>query len=286
MCVDPYPEGEALLRAEERVHPGLRPICDSIRRLDAFRENRLSRSELLDEIDERAEALYGKLWMSCSDTEKLELRHIAQFGFANPGHSRAVRQLIMKRLLRKDPDLRLMNRTFRRFVVSPQTTGHVAQRDVARIESGLEASGWDQIRGPFVIGVLGLAAFLYFTQRETYNVTVGAMVGLATQVPNLLKAIYLGGTERRRTARRPAQRVRTEGAKRRAPRWPIFRYKRSHERVLSSRAGVRTHAALGRDLRTRPRGRSFRRTWMGREGRRGLSRWTGRVVDDVAECGA
>ena len=183
------PDGEALLQAEERVHSGLRPICDSIRRLDAFRENRLSRSELLDEIDERAEALYGKLWKSCSDTEKLELRHIAQFGFANPGHSRAVRQLIMKRLLRKDPDLRLMNRTFRRFVVSPQTTGHVAQRDVARIESGLEASGWDQIRGPLVIAVLGLAAFLYFTQRETYNVTVGAIVGLATQVPNLLKAL-------------------------------------------------------------------------------------------------
>ena len=183
------PEGEALLRAEERVHPALRPICDGIRRLDAFRENRLSRSELLDEIDERAEALYGELWTSCSDTEKLELRHIAQFGFANPGHSRAVRHLIMKRLLRKDPDLRLMNRTFRRFVVSPQTTGHVAQRDVARIESELEASGWDQIRGPLVIAVLGVAAFLYFTQRETYNVTIGAMVGLATQVPNLLKAI-------------------------------------------------------------------------------------------------
>ncbi len=183
------PEGEALLRAEERVHPALRPICDGIRRLDAFRENRLSRSELLDEIDERAETLYGELWTSCNDTEKLELRHIAQFGFANPGHSRAVRHLIIKRLLRKDPDLRLMNRTFRRFVVSPQTTGHVAQRDVARIESELEASGWDQIRGPLVIAVLGVAAFLYFTQRETYNVTVGAMVGLATQVPNLLKAI-------------------------------------------------------------------------------------------------
>ena len=95
----------------------------------------------------------------------------------------------MKRLLRKDPDLRLMNRTFRRFVMSPQTTGQVAQRDVARIESELEASAWDQIRGPFVIGVLGVAAFLYFTQRETYNVTVGAVVGLATQVPNLLKAL-------------------------------------------------------------------------------------------------
>ena len=67
------------------VHPGLRPICDSIRRLDAFRENRLSRAELLEEIDERAEALYGELWTSCGDTEKLELRHIAQFGLPTRG---------------------------------------------------------------------------------------------------------------------------------------------------------------------------------------------------------
>jgi hypothetical protein len=31
------------------------------------------------------------------------LRHIAQFGLANPGNGRAVRQLIAKRLVSKDP---------------------------------------------------------------------------------------------------------------------------------------------------------------------------------------
>ena len=160
----------------------------------------MNRAELLEEIDERAEALYGELWSGCSDTEKLELRHIAQFGLANPGHSRAVRHLIMKRLLRKDPDLRLMNRTFRRFVVSPQSTGHVARRDVARIESELAASPWDQVRGPLVIAMMGVAAFLYFTQRDTYNVTIGAVVGLATQVPNLMKVITIGGPAGQRVA--------------------------------------------------------------------------------------
>jgi hypothetical protein len=185
------PDGEALLQSEELAHPGLRPVCDSIRRLDAFRMNRLTRSELLEEIDERAESLYLDIWKSCTDIEKLELRHIAQFGLANPGNSRAVRQLIMKRLVTKDPNLRVMNRTFRRFIVSPQSGGALAQADVARIEGELGASLWDQFRAPFALAVTGVAAFLFLTQRETYNTTVGAVVGLATQVPNVLKALTM-----------------------------------------------------------------------------------------------
>jgi hypothetical protein len=37
--------------------------------------------------------------------------------------------------------------------------------------------------------MFGVAAFLYLTQRETYNVIVGAAVPLATLLPNLLKAM-------------------------------------------------------------------------------------------------
>jgi tRNA U34 5-methylaminomethyl-2-thiouridine-forming methyltransferase MnmC len=144
---------------------------------------------LLEEIDERAESLYSEIWKSCTDLEKLELRHIAQFGLANPANSRAVRQLIMKRLVTKDPNFRVMNRTFQRFVVSPQSGGQLAQADVARIEGELGASVWDQFRAPFALAVTGVAAFLFLTQRETYNTTVGAMVGLATQVPNILKTL-------------------------------------------------------------------------------------------------
>src|SRR5262245_23049042 len=108
-----------------------------------------------------------------------------------PENSRAVRQLIMKRLVTKDPSLRVMNRTFQRFVVSPQSGGQLAQTDVARIEGELGASVWDQFRAPFALAVVGVAAFLFLTQRETYNTTVGAVVGLSTQIPNILKTLTM-----------------------------------------------------------------------------------------------
>jgi hypothetical protein len=183
------PVGEPLLCSEERAHSHLRSIAADIRRLDAFRSDRMSRTEILEEVDERAEALYCEIWKLCSDEEKLELRHIAQFGLANQANRRAVRQLVSKRLVTKDPELRLMNRSFRRFVLLKRSLGTMPQTDVARIESELALSSWDRFRVPFALVMFGVAAFLYLTQRETYNVIVGAAVPLATLLPNLLKAM-------------------------------------------------------------------------------------------------
>jgi hypothetical protein len=198
------PRREPLVHAEERAHPGLHAICDSVRRLDAYVENRMSHTEIVEEIEERAAELYGKVWKQCTDDEKLELRHIAQFGFANPGNGRAVRQLIAKRLVSKDPNLRLMNRTFRRFVLASHGPAHRPLLDVARIESTLAPSGLDRFRGLFALGAAVVAAFLYFTQRDAYNATIGAVVAVATQLPHILKAATM--MVQKDTAMPPGQR--------------------------------------------------------------------------------
>lgn len=178
---------EQLMHVEERAHPELGPSCARVRRLDAFRENRMSHVEILDEIQEGAEDTYARLWKRCSDDEKLELRHIAQFGLASPGNGRAVLQLIKRRLVIKDPNLRLMNHTFRRFVLSSLNERHLPQLDVARIEGNLAPSGLDRFRGLTTLLVIGVTAFLFITQRETYNATIGAVLALTTQLPNILK---------------------------------------------------------------------------------------------------
>jgi hypothetical protein len=180
---------EALIHAEQRAHLDLSASCDHVRRQDAFRENRMVHDEILEAIQEGAEPVYAKLWKRCSDDEKLELRHIAQFGLASPGNARAVRGLIARRLVTKDPNLRLMNRTFRRFVLSSLSPGHVPQRDVARIESSLTPSSWDRYSSLFVIAATGATAFLFITQRDAYNATIGAVVTLTTQLPNILKMV-------------------------------------------------------------------------------------------------
>jgi hypothetical protein len=180
---------EALVHAEQRAHLDLAGACDQVRRQDAFRERRMGHDEILEAIQEGAEPVYAKLWKRCSDDEKLELRHIAQFGLASPGNARAVRGLIARRLVTKDPNLRLMNRTFRRFVLSSLSPGHVPQRDVARIESSLTPSSWERYSSLFVIVATGATAFLFITQRDAYNATIGAVVTLTTQLPNILKMV-------------------------------------------------------------------------------------------------
>ncbi|HTM33742.1 MAG TPA: cache domain-containing protein [Vicinamibacterales bacterium] len=181
---------EALLRTEEKAFAELIPMCDGIRRMDAYRADRLSATEVLEELEERAEELYTKLWNGCRDDEKLELRHIARHGLATYRNRRAVRRLIAKRLVTKDPHLRVMNRTFRHFVLSPPAAvcGPAVE---ARLEEALPLSAWDRFRVPFAFVVLGVAVFLFLTQRETYNTTIGAVIALSTQVPNVLKAVMM-----------------------------------------------------------------------------------------------
>ena len=83
-----------------------------------------------------------------------------------------------------------MNRTFRHFVLSPPAAvcGPAVE---ARLEEALPLSAWDRFRVPFAFVVLGVAVFLFLTQRETYNTTIGAVIALSTQVPNVLKAVMM-----------------------------------------------------------------------------------------------
>jgi hypothetical protein len=179
---------EALLCSEERAYPPLRTIGTEIRQLEAFRADRLGPAEVLEEIDERAESLYEDVWDRCSDNEKLALRHIAQFGLANSGNRLAVRRLVARRLVIKDPDLRLMNRSFDRFVLCRD---HAASVDIARIEKEIPQSAWDRLRTPLILVSVGVGVFLFTTQRDMFNTTVGALVGISTAAPSLLKLFAL-----------------------------------------------------------------------------------------------
>jgi hypothetical protein len=82
-----------------------------------------------------------------------------------------------------------MNRILGRFVLSSQCPGHLPQLDVARIEGELAPSGLDRIRAATAPTVAGATAFLFLTQRDTNNATVGAVVVLTTQLPSILKVV-------------------------------------------------------------------------------------------------
>jgi hypothetical protein len=178
------PQLDRVLATEGRGHPHVQQICDRLRQSAAVRDGTLSERELLDEIGERAASCYRRLWDSCSDEEQIVLANVARDGWVHLAAFPVVRRLLGRRLLRKDPSLRLMNATFCCFVVSLE-----CRDDVKRLESAAGVSHWDRMRVPFGVVVVGAAVFLFATQRELYNAIYGLTTTAAVSVPSLIKAI-------------------------------------------------------------------------------------------------
>src|SRR5204863_210150 len=72
--------------------------------------------DLLDSVAQQITAAHGKHWKECSSTEKLLLYHAARTGLIDSRQAE-LRVLLHKGLLRRDPCLRLLNGSFRRFVL-------------------------------------------------------------------------------------------------------------------------------------------------------------------------
>ena len=151
----------ALLDAEGGSHPFVKRVCEELRQSEAVLKGRVTLEQAFDEIAERAALCYRSIWASCSEDEKVVLSHIAQHGLANASARTVVRRLLGRRLLYKDPALRPMNETFRRFVLSKE-----CWRQVAVIETAGGQSAWDCLRIPLGVGVVGGGLFLFATQKE------------------------------------------------------------------------------------------------------------------------
>ncbi len=176
----------ALLDSEGRSHPYVSRICADLRESEAVQKGLLTREQAFDEIAERAAQCYRNIWTSCSEDEKVVLNHVAQHGLANASVRTVVRRLLGRRLLCKDPALRPMNETFRRFVLSNECWSQVTV-----LETAGGPSAWDRVRVPLAVGVVGVGVFLFATQKELYNAILGVTTAAAISVPTLIRAIGL-----------------------------------------------------------------------------------------------
>ena len=155
------------------------------------------RDQVLDEIGERAEEYYTALWNPCSSGEKLVLMQIAQTGLVNGKARKDVRRLLARGLLRRDPQLRVMNETFRRFVCVQASTSSLARQ----LEEDLGKDAWSRFRVPFFAAVMVVLLFFFGTQRELFDSTFAVVGGLTATIPALLKMLSSFGE---RGAAKPA----------------------------------------------------------------------------------
>lgn len=174
----------AFLTSEGRSHPYVRRICEALQRSNAASHGGLTRRQAFDEVAERTAQFYRGLWASCSEDEKVVLSHIARHGLANASVRSVVRRLLGRGLLCKDPALRPMNETFRRFLLTRECS-----QQVATLETENGPSAWDRLRAPLGVAVVGVAVFLFATQKELYNAILGVTTAAAVSVPTLIRAV-------------------------------------------------------------------------------------------------
>ncbi len=136
---------------------------------------------LLSEILERARPYYQGLWGTCSKEEKVALFDLAQDGFLN-SENPGVYRLVNKRLVVRAPHLRLLNESFRRFIVA---AGRVEPVEAWGPESA--TSRWGLLKAPLA-GVLALVAvFLFVTQPQVFQSSIGFVAALSAGLPALFK---------------------------------------------------------------------------------------------------
>jgi len=92
------------------------------------------------------------------------LAQLATDGVLNPMNGRAIRQLVRRGLIVKDPQFRIMNESYRRFLRAAPAPE--MRRDWAR-ES--RASGWGKVHGAFVTVMIVMGVFLLTTQNGLWQ---------------------------------------------------------------------------------------------------------------------
>ncbi|HKS10156.1 MAG TPA: cache domain-containing protein [Pyrinomonadaceae bacterium] len=148
--------------------------------------DKASAAALCKQIMTNARPYYSSLWNACTGEEKLTLTRLAQHGLLSPKDPDSD-ELIRRGLIVRDPALRIMNESFRLFILS-MGTDEAIERCEAEAKS---SSNWEALKVPLTIGLLSVAAFLLLTQRELYNSALPFITGLAAGLPSFLKLVSL-----------------------------------------------------------------------------------------------
>ena len=184
-------EGPArdLIWKECGAMPALWPIGAHLAK-DIKAEKTHSEETIASEILERADGYYRLVWKECSDDQKFALAQLAEDGLVNPTNERAIRQLVRRGLITTDPQFRLMNESFRRFVRSATSAGLKQEwlRESRR-------SGWGKAHGAFFTTMILLGAFLLTTQNALWQSSAGYVTTALGALGTLVKLFntYRGG---------------------------------------------------------------------------------------------
>ena len=138
--------------------------------------------ELIAAVREQAENYYRAVWSTCTRDERMTLFRVAKDGLVSR-RDPDLRPLMQRGFLVRDPSLRLMDESFRRFVLSVS-----AEEGVNTYRADVE-SHWERLKAPLLLVLLGVIAFLFVTQKELFDSTLTLVSALTGGAVALLKLV-------------------------------------------------------------------------------------------------
>ncbi len=144
--------------------------------------------QLMQIIFDNAWQYYHSLWNTLSRSEKCTIYYLAKDGFLSAKNP-DIPRLLMRRIITQEPQLRIMNTTFQKFiVVTSSFEDVVVWKKEAR-------SIWNTTKGPFAGMLIGVALLMYLAQRELFNSTIAIFSGFTAALPAIFRLVGLIKTE-------------------------------------------------------------------------------------------
>jgi len=153
--------------------------------------NEVDRNNIAGQLIDRTELVYRKLWCSCTKNEKLTLLHLAQDRLLSHNDPE-IKPLVQRGLIIFAPDIRLMNETFKAYVVAQcfidvdESAVIQAAETQARRSSSLEP-----FKIPILVGFVAAVLFLLFTQKDLANSSWTLVTAATTGIPAVFKLLSM-----------------------------------------------------------------------------------------------
>jgi hypothetical protein len=144
----------------------------------------ISDEALIELLLDQADSYYRLLWSTCTGEERLVLFQLARDGWANPKNASAIQQLQRRGLLSRDRGFRVMNESFRRFVLRCTYPVEVKQWEREERESI-----WRALRLSVAVGSALFACWIVWAYPSVSSVIVGSMTLVTALIGGLVKIV-------------------------------------------------------------------------------------------------
>ena len=167
-----------------------REAKEQLRRL-AEEKDRLCKwteAEVTTRIQAEMAEYYERQWRICSRAEQLALLQLAEGRFLNNANVTVLSQLMQRGLVVRDPEFRIMNKSFAKWVLSTEKG-----RSFDRFRERAESDGaWRLLRLPLLIAVVGSVSLLGYLNQENIEFMVALFPALLSGVPILISTLFGG----------------------------------------------------------------------------------------------